>query len=186
MQQARDARQAPTSERSESGLRQTTINSDLAACHEAAIRRRKKGSHRSDLLWISHTLKRSERAKSLHAFLAERCDREFSGRRARRYHVYPDTGALQVLSPGAREVPHCRLTRAIGAHCRGARITGAGAGQNNRPAVAHQRQRLLDREDGTFYVGVEGFVDVRAGDLAERELASCSGVREDDVEGAAL
>jgi hypothetical protein len=34
------------------------------------------------------------------------------------------------------------------------------------PPLAHQRQRLLDREDRTLHIGVEGFVNVLGGDLA--------------------
>jgi predicted NodU family carbamoyl transferase len=37
-----------------------------------------------------------------------------------------------------------------------------------------------------LHVGVEGFVDVRSGDLAERKRAARPGIGEDDVEGAAL
>src|ERR1019366_7745180 len=49
-----------------------------------------------------------------------------------------------------------------------------------------QRQRLLDREDRTLHIGVEGFVNVLGGDLAERKLASHPGIGEDDVEGSAV
>jgi hypothetical protein len=54
------------------------------------------------------------------------------------------------------------------------------------PSAAHQRQRLLDREDRTLHIGVEGFVNVLGGDLTERKLASRAGIGEDDVEGSAL
>ena len=54
------------------------------------------------------------------------------------------------------------------------------------PPLAHQRQRLLDREDRTLHIGVEGFVNVLGGDLAERKRASRPGIGEDDVEGSAL
>jgi hypothetical protein len=54
------------------------------------------------------------------------------------------------------------------------------------PPLAHQRQRLLDREDRTLHIGVEVFVNVLGGDLAERKLASRPGIGEDDVEGSAL
>jgi hypothetical protein len=55
-----------------------------------------------------------------------------------------------------------------------------------RTALAHQRQRLLDRKDRTLHIGVEGFVNVLGGDLAERKRASRPGIGEDDVEGSAL
>ena len=55
-----------------------------------------------------------------------------------------------------------------------------------RTALAHQRQRLLDRQDRTLHIGVEVFVNMLGGDLAERKLASHPGIREDDVEGSAL
>jgi hypothetical protein len=51
---------------------------------------------------------------------------------------------------------------------------------------AHQRQRLLDREDRTLHIGVEGLVNVLGGDLAQRKRASRPGIGEDDVEGSAL
>src|SRR5205814_8012929 len=37
-----------------------------------------------------------------------------------------------------------------------------------------------------LHIGVEGFVDVLGGDLAEPKLASRPGIGEDDVEGSAL
>jgi hypothetical protein len=52
--------------------------------------------------------------------------------------------------------------------------------------LAHQRQRLLDREDGALHIGVEGFVNVLGGDLAQPSLASRPGIGEHDVEGSAL
>src|SRR6202035_3647990 len=60
------------------------------------------------------------------------------------------------------------------------------SGQNDRTALAHQRQRLLDREDRSLHIGVEGFVNVPGGDLAKRKRASRPGIGEDDVEGSAL
>ncbi len=103
-----------------------------------------------------------------------------------RQHVYPDAGALQVLRPGPREVAHCRLARAVGAEGRGARGAGARSGQDDRTALAHQRQRFLDREDRALHVGIEGFVDMLGGDLAERKRPSRPGIGENDIEGAAL
>src|SRR6187401_1061901 len=63
---------------------------------------------------------------------------------------------------------------------------GARSGQDDRTALAHQRQRLLDREDRTLHIDVEGFVNVLGGDLAEPKLASHPRIGEDDVEGSAL
>src|SRR5450432_338937 len=144
--------------RSASELRKAAVNGDLAGGHEAAVRRREKGGHRPDLRRIGHALERIERGEELHALLAQRCLREIGRSPPGRQHVYPDAGALQVLRPGPREVAHCRLARAVGAHCRGARGAGARSGQDDRTALAHQRQRLLDREDRTLHIGVEGFV----------------------------
>ena len=45
---------------------------------------------------------------------------------------------------------------------------------------------FMNREDRTLHIGVEGFVNVLGGDLAERKLASCPGIGEEDVEGSAL
>src|SRR5450830_1632838 len=169
-----------------SELCKTAVNGDLAGGHEAAVRRGEKGRHGRDFCRISHTLKRSHRRVGLLARLAQRFLREFGRRRPRRQHVYPDAAALQVLRPGSREVAHCRLARAVGAHSRSARGAGARSGQNDRTALAHQRQRLLDREDRALHIGVEGFVNVLGGDLAERKRASRPGIGEDDVEGSAL
>ena len=135
---------------------------------------------------IAHALERGHRAVDLQAILAQRRLREFGRHRAGRQHVYPDAGALQVLRPGPREVAYRRLARAVGGHPRGARGAGTRSGQDDRTALAHQRQRLLDREDRTLHVGVEGFVDVFGGDLAKLKRAPCPGIGEDDVERAAL
>src|ERR1017187_9261347 len=89
--------------RSASELRKAAVNGDLAAGHEAAVLRREKGGHGPDLRRIGHALKRSHRGEDLHALLAQRFLREFGRRRPGRQHVYPDTGALQVLRPGPRE-----------------------------------------------------------------------------------
>src|ERR1700692_2019902 len=172
--------------RSAADFRKPAVNAALAGCHEAAVRRREKGGHRPDLRRIGHALERIERGEELHALLAQRCLCEVGRSPPGRQHVYPDAGALQVLRPGPREVAHCRLARAVGAHCRGARGAGARSGQDNRTALAHQRQRLLDREDRTLHIGVEGFVNVLGGDLAERKLASHPGIGENECEGAAL
>src|ERR1700681_2254610 len=56
--------------RSASELRKAAVNGDLAGGHEAAVRRREKGGHRSDLRWIGHALERSDRGVELHALLA--------------------------------------------------------------------------------------------------------------------
>src|SRR6202163_2319434 len=172
--------------RSASELRKAAVDGDLAGGHEAAVRRREKGGHGPDLRRIGHALEWSHRGVDLLALLAERFLREFGRRRPGRQHVYPDAGALQVLRPGPREVAHCRLARAVGSESRGARGAGARSGQDDRTALVHQRQRLLDREDRTLHIGVEGFVNVLGGDLAERKLASHPGIGEDDVEGSAL
>jgi hypothetical protein len=52
-----------------------------------------------------------------------------------------------------------------------------------RLALMQDRERLLDREDRTLHIGVEDFVNVLGCDLADRELASRTGIGEDDVEG---
>src|ERR1039458_4792798 len=162
------------------------VDGELAGGHEAAVVRREKGSSRPDLRRIGHALERSHRGVDFLALLAQRCLREFGRRRPGRQHVYPDAGALQVLRPGPRQVAHCRLARAVDAKCRGARGAGTRSGQDDRAALAHQRQRLLDREDRTLHIGVEGFVNVLGGDLAERKRGSRPGIGEDDVEGSAL
>src|SRR3984885_14928655 len=51
-------------------LGQAAVDGDLAGGHEAAVLRREKGSHRSDLRGISHALERIERGEYLHPFLA--------------------------------------------------------------------------------------------------------------------
>ena len=167
-------------------LRKTAVDGDLAGGHEAAVRRREKGSRRPDLRRIANVLERSHRAVGLQTLLAQRCLREFGRRRPWRQDVYPDAGAFQVLRPASREVAHWRLARAICAHSRCARGAGARSGKDDRTALAHQRQRLLDGEDRTLHGGVEGFVNVLGGDLAERKLASHPGIGEDDVEGSPL
>src|SRR3546814_5075029 len=72
----------------------------------------------------------------------------------------PDASALQVLRPAPREVAYRGLARAVDAECRRAGGAGARSGQDDRAALAHQRQRLLDREDRALHVGVEGVVDL--------------------------
>ena len=52
------------------------------------------------------------------------------------------------------------------------------------PPEAHQRQRLLNREDRALHVGIEGFVNVLGGDLAERKRASRTRIGKNDVEGS--
>src|SRR5580704_15171667 len=153
-----------------SELRKAAVNGDLAAGHEAAVRRREKGSSSPELRRITHALERSHRAVGLQAFLAQRGRREFGRHRPGRQHVYPDAGALQVLRPRPREVAHGRLACAVGGERRGARGAGARPGQDDRTALAHQWQRLLDREDRTLHIDIEGFVDVLGGDLAELKL----------------
>src|ERR1700730_7888404 len=169
-----------------SELRQAAVDGDLAGGHEAAVVRREECSRRPELRRITHALERSHRAVGLQALLAQRFRREFGRYRPGRQHVYADAGALQVLRPGPREVAHCRLARAVGGERRGARGAGARSGQDDRTALAHQRQRLLDREDRTLHIDVEGFVDVLGGDLAELKLASHPGIGENDVERFAL
>src|SRR3984957_7148564 len=173
-------------DRAGSELSQPAVDGDLAGGHEAAVRRREKGGRSRDLRRIGHALERSHRAVGLLARLAQSCLREFGRRRPGRQHVHPDAGALQVLCPGPREVAHCRFARAVGGERRGACGAGARPGQDDRTARAHQRQRLLDREDRTLHIDVERFVDVLGGDLAELKLASHPGIGEDDVEGSAL
>ncbi len=56
--------------RSASELRESAVNGDLARGHEAAVRRREKGSHGSDLRRIGHALERGHRGVSLLALLA--------------------------------------------------------------------------------------------------------------------
>src|SRR5450756_1278493 len=150
-----------------SDLRQAAVDGDLAAGHEAAVRRRKKGSHGPELRRIAHALEPSHRAVGLQALLAQRFRREFGRYRPGRQHVYADASALQVLHPGPREVAHCRLARAVGGERRSARGAGARSGQDDRTALAHQRQRFLNREDRTLHIGVEGFVNVLGGGLAK-------------------
>src|SRR5258707_15488356 len=53
-----------------SELRQAAVDGDLAGGHVAAVRRREKGGHRSDLRRICHTLERSHRGEDLLALLA--------------------------------------------------------------------------------------------------------------------
>jgi len=115
----------------------------------------RKGGHRSDLRRIGHALERIERSEDLHALLAQCFLREFGRRRTGRQHVYPDTGALQFLRPGPREVAHCRLARAVGAECRAPVVPALESGQDDRTALAISGQRLLDRENRTFHVVVE-------------------------------
>src|SRR5450432_1422057 len=119
--------------RSASELRKAAVNGDLAGGHEAAVRRREKGGHRCDLRRFGHALERVHRGEGLLAFLAERFLREFGRCRSGRQHVDPDAGALQVVRPGPREVAHCRLARAVGGECRGARGAGARSRQDDRP-----------------------------------------------------
>ena len=56
--------------RSASDLRQAAVDGDLAGGHEAAVRRREKGSRRPDLRRIGHALERSHRGVGLQALLA--------------------------------------------------------------------------------------------------------------------
>src|SRR6202163_3074965 len=56
--------------RSASELRKAAVNGDLAGGHEAAVRRREKGSRRPDLCRIAHALERSHRAVVRQALLA--------------------------------------------------------------------------------------------------------------------
>ncbi len=173
-------------ERGASELCQAAVDGDLAGGHEAAVRRREKGGYRTDLCRIGHALERSHRSEDLLAFFAQRFLREFRRRRTGRQHVDPDAGAFQVFRPGPGEIAHGGLARTIGAHARCARGAGARSGKDDRTAIAHQRQRLLNREDRALYIGVEGFVDVLGGDLAQRKQASRAGIGEDDVECSAL
>lgn len=92
----------------------------------------------------------------------------------------------QVPCPGSREIAHCGLARAVDTHCRPPPRAGARSSQDDRAALAHWRQRLLDREDRPLHIGVEGFSDVFGSDLAESKLASRPGVGKDNVEGSAL
>ncbi len=94
---------------------------------------------------------------------------------------------LLVLKIKGRSSVHVRARlRAVKAKCRGARGASARSGQDDRTALAHQGQRLLDREDRTLHIGVEDFVTVLDSDLAEHKLASRPGISDDDVEGSAL
>src|ERR1700691_1567682 len=56
--------------RGASELRKAAVDGDLAGGHEAAVRRREKGSRRPDLRRIAHALERSHRAVGLQALLA--------------------------------------------------------------------------------------------------------------------
>src|SRR6202789_1529997 len=171
---------------SASNLRQAAVDGKLAAGHEAAVVRREKGSRRPEFRRIPHALEPSLRAIGLQSRLAQRFRREFGRYRPGRQHVYADASALQILYPGPREVAHCRLARAVGGERRSARAAGARSSEDDRTALAHQRQRLLDREDRTLHIGVEGFVNVLGSDLAKLKRASRPSIREDDVEGSAL
>lgn len=167
-------------------MRQTTISGDLAGGHEAAVVRGQEGRHGANLRRIGHALDRRHVGERLLALVAQRRLREVRRRRAGRQHVDADAGALQVLGPGAREVAHRRLARAVQAQGGRARGAGAGAGQDDGAAPAHERQRLLDGPDAALDVGVEDLVAVRRGDGAELEHATRARVGHDDVEGAAL
>src|SRR3546814_8049794 len=153
---------------------------------ETAVLRREKGRRRPDLRRFGHALQRIHRGERLHAFLAHRGLRQFGRRRPGRQHVDPDAGALQVLRPALGEGAYRRFAGAVDAERRRARGAGARSGQDDRAALAHQRQCLLNREDRALHVGVEGVVDLLDGDLAQREHASRAGIGEDDVEGSAL
>src|SRR5258706_12178251 len=56
--------------RSASELREAAVDGDLAGGHEAAVLRREKGGHGSDLRRVGHALERSHRGKDLLALLA--------------------------------------------------------------------------------------------------------------------
>src|ERR1700676_1088003 len=55
---------------SASELRKAAVDGDLAGGHEAAVRRREKGSRRPDLRRIAHALERSHGAVGLQALFA--------------------------------------------------------------------------------------------------------------------
>src|ERR1700686_3276813 len=71
-----------------SDLRQAAVDGKLAAGHEAAVRRREKGSSRPELRRIAHALEPSHRAVGLQARLPQRFRREFGRYRPGRQHVY--------------------------------------------------------------------------------------------------
>src|SRR6476661_9148716 len=76
MRRAPDRRGLEARDCAGSDLRQAAVDGDLAAGHEAAVRRREKGSRRPDLRRIAHALERSHRAVDREARLAERFLRE--------------------------------------------------------------------------------------------------------------
>src|SRR5579863_2659499 len=78
--------------------------------------------------------------------------------------------------------PYCRFGGGVnteGRHSRGARCGGR---HDNRPAIRHQGQSLLNREQRTFHIGVEGLIEVLFGNSTDWSKAAAAGVGVDDIE----
>jgi hypothetical protein len=63
---------------------------------------------------------------------------------------------------------------------------GREPGEDDRRALVHQRQRLLNGEDHTFHVSPENLVDMLFGDLAERQHRATSGIGVQHVDAPRL
>lgn len=96
--------------------------------------------------------------------------------------VHADAAILQLQQPGARERADRRLAGTVYAKGREALDAGDGAVQDNGAVVVEERQRLLDGEEGTAYVEVEGLVEVLLGDLPDLGELALPGAGEEDVD----
>lgn len=71
------------------------------------------------------------------------------------------------MGPAACQIAHGRLGGAVDAHGRGAHAAHRRSGEDDGAAVSHQRQSLLDSEEGAFNVDVEDVVVVLGGYLSQ-------------------
>jgi hypothetical protein len=86
-----------------------------------------------------------------------------------------------VSRPAAGKGSYCRFGGGVNAESRHSRGARCGGRHDDRPAVRHQRQRLLNGEQRTFHIRIESLIELLFGNSADRSEAARAGIRVDDV-----
>src|SRR5258708_3059670 len=168
-------------------LRNASVGEEFCASHEARVVGSKEDHHFGNFVRLPHATQRHLRSehsiKLLPLFFIRRKTRDArSFDRSRTDDVDADLAFLQIQRPAARKGPYYRFgggVNAEGRHSRGARCGGR---HDDRPAIWHQRQRLLNGEQRTFDTRIESLIEVPFGNSAHRSEASAASISVDDVE----
>src|SRR5258708_35672490 len=164
----------------------TTVREQFDTVHVAAVIRREKHGYPTHVVWCTQSaeLHVGNGAGLLlvrHQGRQSRCIDV-----ARTQNVDPDSSALEVHDPTAREGTHCRLCGVM---------NGVGIETFDRSyrsikdhgrTLRKQRQRLLDHEEQTTQVRIECSIEVFFRDFSQLSKLVESRVNEQDVDAAGL